>query len=323
MKNYQGTETLLKDYLPYVIAGGVFSLPALTGSFVWLCFLAPLPVFYYLSSLGQDQGTKIIIRAAVAAGILAIISKVMPVLIFSLSMVPVGFILAGSVKKKESPILSALKAALFVTAAWSLLAIAVGSAHHVSLYGEILNNIDIGLLAAFENYKLSAELPPATLVEIEAAFTELRLLIPKIFPGMLLMVIAFTVWANLVSGDWLLKRKSPTLSSWESFRHWRLPEQLVWGVIISGLLLFMPGSLLSSIGLNVLMVLGLIYFFQGLAVMTFLLGKWAFPVPVKVFLYVLLVVQAYGMLLIAVLGLADVWLEFRKPRPEANDLEDK
>jgi uncharacterized protein YybS (DUF2232 family) len=173
-------------------------------------------------------------------------------------------------------------------------------------------------MAAFENYKLSAKLPAATLLEIEAAFTELRLLVPRIFPGMLLMTVICTVWANLLAGDWLLKRKRQNLSTWDDFRNWRLPEPLVWGVIIAGLLVFLTDNILSSISLNILMVLGLIYFFQGLAVMTFLFGKWAVPLPLKLFLYALLLVQAYGMLLLAVLGLADVWLDFRKAKPEAD-----
>ncbi len=322
MIQQKGKESLL-NYLPYIITGGVFALPALTGNFVWLCFLAPLPVFYYLISIGQEQGIKVIVKAAIAAGILAIIAKVMSVLIFSFSMIPMGFILAGSLRKQESPIKAGLKAVIYVATAWSLLAYGISSTHHANLYAEILNNIDLGLLAAFENYQLSAKLPPDTLLEIEAAFTELRLLVPRVFPGILLMTVICTVWANLITGDWLLKRKAQNLSTWNNFRNWRLPEPLVWGVIVSGLLLFLTENTLSSVSLNVLMVLGLVYFFQGLAVMTFLMGKWTIPLPMKIFLYVLLVVQAYGMLILAILGLADVWLNIREPKPIPNETEDE
>lgn len=317
----KGNETLT-NYLPYIITGGVFSLPVLTGSLVWLCFLAPLPVFYYLISLGQIEGTKVIIKAAVIAGILAIIAQVMPVVIFSFSLIPVGFILAGSLKRQESPIKAAIKAVIYVAATWSLLVFALSSVQHTNLYGEMLYNIDQGLLAAFENYRLSAQLPPATLLEIEAAFTELRQIVPRIFPGLLVMTVVGMVWTNLISGDWLLKRKV-RLSTWDDFRYWRLPEPLVWGVIVAGLLLFTTENLLSGISMNVLIVLGLAYFFQGLAVLTFLMERWTVPLPVKGFLYLLLVVQAYGILILMVLGLTDVWLDFRKPKPAADKPEDK
>lgn len=311
----------LSSYLPYIVTGGIFALPAITGSFVWLCFLSPLPVFYYLVALGQERGTKIILRAALAAGILAIIGRVVPVLVFSLSMIPVGFILASSLKKEETPVKAAFKSALYIAATWVFLALAISSAYKANFYSEILNNIDFGLSSAFENYKLTAKLPPETIFEIEAAFTELRNLVPMIFPGIICMTVLGTVWINIISGDWLFKRKSKSLSPWPDFRHWRLPEHLVWGVIVSGVFLFLPGSTFSSLGMNLLMVLGLIYFFQGLAVMASMLEKWTVPVPIKVFLYVLLVVQAYGMLILVALGLADVWLDFRKPRsePEAPD----
>lgn len=136
------------------------------------------------------------------------------------------------------------------------------------------------------------------------------------------MTVIGTVWVNLVAGDWLLKRRGGTLSNWTHFSQWRLPEYLVWGVIASGLFLFLPDNPLSALGLNTLLVLGLVYFFQGLSIMTFLLKKWAVPAPLKVFLYALLVVQAYGMIILAGLGLADVWLDFRKPRPEVDTHDD-
>ena len=279
-------------------------------------FITPLPVLYYLRTSAGEKGTRIIIRSSVISGLLAMIMGALPVLLFSFTLVPIGFILAASLRKEESHWAAGLKALVFVAATWFMAGMLVSSTQHINIYSSILQEIDQNLVAALEAYKTSAKIPTATLEEVGNAFTELRRLVPRIFPGVILMTIISTVWLNMVFGDWLLKRTGKAYSNWQDFRTWKLPEQMVWGVITAGVFLFISSSLFNTIGLNLLMILGLLYFFQGLAVVTFLLARWSVPRTVKFFLFMLLIVQAYGMILLAILGLADVWLNFRKPRPD-------
>ena len=303
------------DYLPYIIISAVLALPSLTGGLTWLFFITPLPIFYYLSTFKGEIGAKIIARSSVFAGLLVIIKGAMPVLLFSFSIVPIGFIFADSLRKEESQWIAALKAIVVLASTWALLAIIISSAYHTNIYISILQGIDQVLVAAFESYKVSATSPPEIFAEFSAAFSQLRLLIPRIFPGIIGMTIISMVWINLVIGDWLLKKKHTELAHWKDYRNWRLPEQMVWGVIVAGLLLFISNGPLSDFALNILLVLSLIYFYQGLAVITFLLIKWRVPKSVKIFLFMLLVFQAYGMIILVIIGLADVWLDFRSKRP--------
>ena len=56
--------------------------------------------------------------------------------------------------------------------------------------------------------------------------------------------------------------------------------------------------------------------FQGLAVFIHLLGRWKVPAYLRVLLYVMLVIQSYGLVLITLLGIGDTWMNLR---PEKED----
>ena len=89
---------------------------------------------------------------------------------------------------------------------------------------------------------------------------------------------------------------------------------MVWFVIAGGLILLLPVGGLKLAGINVLIVTGTIYFLQGLAIVAFYLEKWKFPFYVKGFVYAVLFLQQFASIAAVVLGLFDVWFDFRKPR---------
>jgi hypothetical protein len=64
-----------------------------------------------------------------------------------------------------------------------------------------------------------------------------------------------------------------------------------------------------------------LYFFQGVAVITSLLRKWQVPRPLRALAYIFFLVQGFGILVLIVIGVADVWADFRRPRSlKANPL---
>jgi uncharacterized protein YybS (DUF2232 family) len=67
----------------------------------------------------------------------------------------------------------------------------------------------------------------------------------------------------------------------------------------------------------VLQITGTLYFFQGLAVFVALLERWRTPTFLRVLLYVVFILQSYGMLMLTILGLSDVWFNFRRPRDKS------
>ena len=100
-------------------------------------------------------------------------------------------------------------------------------------------------------------------------------------------------------------RKQP-LTSWEA------PGWLVFVLIGAGFLVLIPNQVVQLTGVNVLLVCGLLYFFQGLAVLTFNFRRFQVPRIFRWIAYFLLVMLKPAMLLVILMGLIDLWLDFRR-----------
>lgn len=147
--------------------------------------------------------------------------------------------------------------------------------------------------------------------EMEGKLLEAVPLIVRIMPGMLISCTLVTCWLNLV-----VSRRFCRTDAFERVREklvlWKSPEFIVWFVIASGLMVLLPVSGLRLPGINVLIVLGTVYFLQGLAIAAFYFEKWKLPLFVKGFVYALLFTLKFASMATVALGLFDVWFDFRK-----------
>lgn len=135
----------------------------------------------------------------------------------------------------------------------------------------------------------------------------------QLLPGLLFLTFAIVALINLLS----LRRRFPERrSAWfaiENFRDWKAPEPLVWGLIASGFILFVPvADLARVIAMNVLLIVGAFYFAQGLAVIAFFFHKNNVPRFLRGITYILIVFQQIFTLMVIGLGLFDLWGDFRR-----------
>ncbi len=66
------------------------------------------------------------------------------------------------------------------------------------------------------------------------------------------------------------------------------------------------------LALNGMVVLTIIYFFQGIAIISFYFEKKKIPMAIRTLLYGTIIIQQIFLLVIAGIGFFDVWLNFRK-----------
>lgn len=301
-----------RNYLRGVaLTTAMFSLPSLSVGLAWLIFLSPLPVIYFPITQGFDKGFKIILHATLLAVAIALVAGTVPVLLLSLSLMPAGFFLARGLNRKQSVHNALVNGAIALGLTWLLAGMAISSLNQINLYQEILRQIDAGLSGALAAYSKTPDIPLDTQVELQAAFTQLRAVTPKIFPGMLATMTIGTVWLNILLANWLLKKTGGT--DWADLNQWQLPYPMVWLFIAAGIMLFIPGDM-NTVGLNLMMVMVTLYFMQGFAVMNFLCVKWSVPNAFRGLIIFFLVIQAFGFVLLTLLGLADIWADFRKPK---------
>jgi len=141
----------------------------------------------------------------------------------------------------------------------------------------------------------------------------------QLLPGLFFVSLALIVLVNVV----LLCRRFPERrSEWSSadnFREWKGPEPLVWGLIVCGFTLFIPGlEWLRILAVNILVVIAASYFAQGLAVIAYFFHKNNVPRFLRGLTYLLIFFQQIFTLLVVGVGLFDLWGDFRRLRK--NDL---
>jgi uncharacterized protein YybS (DUF2232 family) len=77
-------------------------------------------------------------------------------------------------------------------------------------------------------------------------------------------------------------------------------------------MLIIPERTVKLFGINGLLILMTIYFFQGIAIISFYFEKKRFPRLLRIVLYSLIALQQVVLLVVVGLGFFDMWLNFRK-----------
>lgn len=98
------------------------------------------------------------------------------------------------------------------------------------------------------------------------------------------------------------------------FPLWKAPEHLVWVLIVCGLGSQLLGGGLQRLAWNVLLVTLSLYFLQGLAIVRYYFGVKGTPSILRGMGYFMLLAYFPLRLLLAGVGVFDLWIDFRKPR---------
>ena len=133
-----------------------------------------------------------------------------------------------------------------------------------------------------------------------------------IFPSLMVILSVFIIWANLLLGKTYLRRFGIVYAPMAILARWKVTDWVIWIFIISGLLLFIPQKNFNFIGLNVFLIVCLVYLLQGLAIVSFLFQNKNVPFVIRYIFYFLIAVQQILVIPIAIIGLFDVWFDFRK-----------
>jgi hypothetical protein len=104
------------------------------------------------------------------------------------------------------------------------------------------------------------------------------------------------------------------LFSERTFAQWVCPENLVWGFIAACLALFLGQGFIGDVGLNLFIVMMVIYFAQGMSIAIHFLKTRKVPIFLWLIFFILIFAQPMLIGLIAGIGVFDIWVDFRKIR---------
>jgi uncharacterized protein YybS (DUF2232 family) len=151
-----------------------------------------------------------------------------------------------------------------------------------------------------------------TMEAIRGSMAHIEYVLVRIIPGLIVMSTLFVSWVSILLARSVLTARNLVFPDFGRLNRWQSPEILVWGVIASGVLLFVPVKILKMLGLNGLLILMMVYFFQGIAIAAYFFEKKRFPRLLRVFLYSLIALQQFVVLIVIAFGFFDVWADFRK-----------
>ena len=298
------------------IAGGVALILALFGmaahlpiiGFFFALFI-PLPVWFFHQKLGHRRGLTV--TAIAALGVYFIIGRPGVDLIFFSELLVIGILLSRLFEKNRS--------VEIVVGITCLVVLGSGTAGLI-FYGLTLNQGIGSLISAYvmQNLELtmalyrSAGISEETVRILSDSMDQIHYVLVRITPAMVTTTTLLIIWANLLAARPIFAFGSLTYPATGPLNRWRAPELLVWLVIGCGGALLLPSKGLNMIGLNGLIVLMTIYFFQGIAIISFYFNKKNFSKGAKILLYGLIVLQQLLLFVVIGLGLFDVWVNFRK-----------
>jgi uncharacterized protein YybS (DUF2232 family) len=301
------------------VTGLIFAVSVYMPIIGFFCALfIPLPTLFYRSKLGRTTGAIIPIITIIT--MVAVLGGISIDTLFFVELLLLGFVLSELIELD----LSIEKTMLYACGSVILIGI-VGLLFYSNMsdkgiYALVAEYVSINLkltLELYENMGVSQE----SIHMISNSLENIEYVLIRIIPALIVAAIFFVSWTNLLLAKPIFKSRELFYPSFGSLKLWKAPESLVWGIIGCGLLLLLPDKTFKIFGLNGLLILITIYFFQGIAIVSFYFEKKRFPRGLRFFLYSLIALQQAILLVIIGLGFFDMWLNFRKLEPNLDKPE--
>lgn len=202
-------------------------------------------------------------------------------------------------------------AAVVTLAAILITVLSITSAVDPQLF--VQKEINSGITQAAKLYEQQAGLSPQDLEVLKQGMQNVGELMLRLYPALAIINLGLVSTITLLLFSRLALRHGVAVSL-IPFKAYRTPEPLIWLLIAAGFAMLAPTPLVTTPAQNVLLVLAVLYFMQGLAVLLTFCERSSFAGTLKVLLAVALLTQPYLAGVVVIIGIFDLWGDFRTPR---------
>jgi uncharacterized protein YybS (DUF2232 family) len=288
----------------------VFTVPVV-GMIIGI--FTPLPTLLSVYRFGHPAGYWVPTGALVLSVPLLYYLELIPNIIYLVGMLLLGALVAEAMCRQWSVERTIGSAASMVFAGAAVAFWVANDGFGGRFTATLTEELRAGVAATLQYYEgIGVAFDKAAM---QQGIERLIPLLVSILPGAALASALLFAWLNvLVARRFCLLHRVP-LPTWQPGSLWKAPEPLVWLVIAGGLLLLLPVKAAGTLGLNLLLVLGAVYLLQGLAIAVFYFDRWRVPRLLRSILYALILLQQFATLLLMLVGLFDVWCNFRRIPP--------
>lgn len=288
----------------------LFIITILSPILGFLCtFGIPLPTLVYRAKLGRKRG--VLVPAGALVVLTVILGGISFDILYFVELLLIGFVLYEAYEQRFSvgktigfTCTAAALAGFIVLLVFST-TVEAGIIDQISDY--IRKNLEATLIL-YQEMGMSAD----NLDLVRESLEQIAYVFVRILPALAVISTLIVSWTSLLISRPLLKRLNLFVPDFGKLNHWKAPDPLVWAAIGSGLMLLIPTNWIKLAGINSLLVLMTIYFFQGIAIISYYFEKKRFPRILRIFLYALIALQQFLLLIIIGLGFFDIWLNFRR-----------
>jgi len=308
-------QTISRDISKDIISGiAVTSLIFVISIYIpiigFFCALfIPLPTLIYRSKLGRTTGTIIPVIATIVMAV--ILGGISIDILFFFELLLLGFVLSELLELNlsiEKTILYACGSVIITGITCLLFYSNIANKGIFALVSEYVGKNIALTLSLYENMGMKQE----SIQMISASLESIKYVLIRIIPALVVASTLFISWINLLLSKSIFNNWNLIYPDFGTLKLWKAPELLVWIIIGCGILLIFPNNTLKILGLNGLLILMTIYFFHGIAIVSFYFEKKRLPRLLKFFLYSLIALQQMVLLVVIGLGFFDMWLNFRK-----------
>jgi len=273
--------------------------------------LAPLPFLFYSSKLGPYEGIKVGVIAVLLTSLVAALAGVSQLIFLAIELGLLGIVVSECYRRGYSFGSTLLAGTTFLLIFGVLILFSLGLAKNMGPFELVKSYFQVNLKESMTTYE-NLGWDEAKIKQFEEYAKILVNIMARIYPSLMIIGAGFVVWLNMILSRHLFRLRNLKYPDFAPMDRWRAPEHLVWGVIGAGFSLFLPVSSVKSVGINVLLVLLVVYVFQGLSIILFFLNKYRVPSWIRVGIYLLILLQQIFLIGLAMVGLFDQWIDFRK-----------
>jgi len=276
-------------------------------------FFAPTPGVFYTLKHGRNTGIALV---AATSALLAVVADPAAVIIYLLQAGVMSLALSEFLLRLKGGARSVLYAVainlLFLAGAAALFSLAYGT----DIHAKVVKGVEASIAQTAIFYEKTG-VKGDELQALQQSMRQAGELIVTIYPALITVALGVVACLNLMLLSKIAGRlRLPVYLG--DFRKYRNPEPLVWPLIAAGFGVLAPQNLIYLASLNLLIVICSLYTVQGLAVISHFFAKYAVPTFIKLIASLLLIFQPFMVLAVAVLGVFDLWGDFRSPKKQEN-----
>ncbi|MDD5659741.1 MAG: DUF2232 domain-containing protein [Actinomycetota bacterium] len=275
-----------------------------------------------ISLMLEGRKWESIICSLVGSMLLFLVSRTLP-LFFTFLIVGTAFIYLYCLNKNKSPFRCVIINSLWFIILFIIYLVIVSIAKQENIvmsfindYRYLIDNFPEGSMV-----KQYMQLMAISDVQFKTLYEQSKnvfLMLPYLIPSLIAIYVFF---GNLINYYWcfsLFKKKGVILKSIPLFKTWDLPWFYVIGVIAGLIFILIPhfnatyDFMFDAVGVNFLIVFGLLYTTLGFSVLWGMFDK--FNVSLVWRLLIIFAISFFLILIIIVpvIGMLDVWINFRK-----------